>query len=83
MEDNVASSLQYDVKSAWGVILSDIFCSNFSSRSNLLQEEGLRKDGVLQQASGTLPSVNADDSSKLPAVIKMGWLDKNQPTGYE
>lgn len=48
-----------------------------------MQEEGLRKDSVFQQASGRLPSVNADDGSKLPAVIKMGWLDKNQPTGYE
>ncbi|XP_011616377.2 arf-GAP with Rho-GAP domain, ANK repeat and PH domain-containing protein 1 isoform X1 [Takifugu rubripes] len=49
--------------------------------SSLLQEEGLRKDSLFQQASGRLPPVDADDSSELPAVIKMGWLDKNQPTG--
>ncbi|XP_056904539.1 arf-GAP with Rho-GAP domain, ANK repeat and PH domain-containing protein 1-like isoform X1 [Takifugu flavidus] len=49
--------------------------------SSLLQEEGLRKDSFFQQASGRLPPVDADDSSELPAVIKMGWLDKNQPTG--
>lgn len=61
------------------------FCFNFCSRSNLLQEEGLGKlqDIVFQQTSGKLPSVIADDISELPAVIKMGWLDKNQPTGYE
>lgn len=61
------------------------FCFKFCSRSKLLQEEGLKKlqDRFFQQTSGNLPSVSAEDGSELPAVIKMGWLDKNQPAGYE
>lgn len=82
MSDNVTFLLQYDVKIVLGH-QSDTFSLHFCSRSNLLQEGHLRKpqDSVLQQTSGRLPSVIADDSSELPAVIKMGWLDKNQPTG--
>lgn len=32
---------------------------------------------------GRLSSVAKEDSSHLAAVIKMGWLDKNPPQGYE
>lgn len=33
--------------------------------------------------TGRLASAAKEDSSQLTAVIKMGWLDKNPPQGYE
>lgn len=51
----------------------------------LWQDEGLSnlQGSVYLPDSGRLSVAAKEDNSQLIAVIKMGWLDKNPPQGYE
>lgn len=47
-------------------------------------DEGIsNQSSVYLQDKGRSCSASKEDSSELVAVIKMGWLDKNAPQGYE
>ena len=54
------------------------------SRDSWLDYESLPTQGRLSLPSlGPLGLPPKEDSSHQSAVIKMGWLDKNPPQGYE
>lgn len=59
--------------------VSFFLCSRMSTQDEVLSNHG----SVYLPVSHRLSGAPREDSTQLAAVIKMGWLDKNPPQGYD
>lgn len=62
-----------------------LFCLRVSVCAHTYRYEGSlhsQQGSFYLPNTGVLASTMKEDTSQLSAVIKMGWLDKNPPQGY-